>query len=87
MPALRQICQTAEVKSPPDLIGPCGHVTGHNNNREFGRANMTYAQQQQHRVYLEIWTGKYDHSELANMTKGVPSLFSTFNTFLGGYGT
>ena len=41
LPALEKICPTAEVKSPPGLIGPCGHVTGHNNNREFGRANMT----------------------------------------------
>ena len=32
LPALEQICPTAEVKSPPGLIGPCGHVTGHNNN-------------------------------------------------------
>ena len=28
LPALEQICHTAEVKSQPALIGPCGHVTG-----------------------------------------------------------
>ena len=41
LPAPEKICHTAEVKSQPALIGPCGHVTGHNTNREFGWANMT----------------------------------------------